>query len=109
MLDYLDEQLTTLANVIIYERQHMISALNQQASGFQEAISGGQEHLRIIYRPSFKVDPAWSLAEAPEHYRAQLRDARKKEIMQGVCLLGPHRDDLVFRLDGRGGFFAAEK
>ncbi len=100
MLDYLDEQLTTLANLIIYERQHMISALNQQASGFQEAISGGQEHLQIIYRPSFKVDPAWSLAEAPEYYRVQLRDARKKEIMQGVCLLGPHRDDLEFQVNG---------
>ncbi|HEV2661848.1 MAG TPA: AAA family ATPase, partial [Ktedonobacteraceae bacterium] len=94
MLDYLDEQLTTLANLIVYERQRMVSALNQQASGFQEAISGGHEHLQIVYRPSFQVDPAWSLAEAPEHYRAQLHSARKKEIMQGVCLLGPHRDDL---------------
>ncbi|MDQ2888697.1 MAG: DNA replication/repair protein RecF [Chloroflexota bacterium] len=100
MLDYLDEQLTTLANVIVYERQRMVAALNQQASGFQEAISGGHEHLQIIYRPSFQVDPAWSLAEAPEHYRAQLKNARKKEIMQGVCLLGPHRDDLEFQVNG---------
>jgi DNA replication and repair protein RecF len=99
MLDYLDEQLTTLANLIIYERQRMVAALNQEASTFQEAISGGHEHLQIIYRPSFKVDPAWSLAEALEHYRAQLRDARKKEIMQGVCLLGPHRDDLEFQVN----------
>ena len=100
MLDYLDEQLTTLANLVIYERQRMIAALNQQASSFQEAISGGHEHLQIIYRPSFKVDAAWSLAEAPEHYRTQLREARKKEIMQGVCLLGPHRDDLEFQVNG---------
>ncbi len=100
MLDYLDEQLTTLANLIIYERQRMVAALNQQASGFQEAISGGHEHLQIVYRPSFQVDPSWSLAEAPEHYRAQLRNARKKEIMQGVCLLGPHRDDLEFQVNG---------
>jgi len=100
MLDYLDEQLTTLANLVIYQRQRMIAALNQQASSFQEAISGGHEHLQIIYRPSFKVDAAWSLAEAPEHYRTQLREARKKEIMQGVCLLGPHRDDLEFQVNG---------
>ncbi|HEV2654301.1 MAG TPA: DNA replication/repair protein RecF, partial [Ktedonobacteraceae bacterium] len=100
MLDYLDEQLTTLANLIIYERQRMVAALNQQASGFQEAISGGHEHLQIVYRPSFQVDPAWSLAEAAEHYRVQLHNARKKEIMQGVCLLGPHRDDLEFQVNG---------
>jgi DNA replication and repair protein RecF len=100
MLDYLDEQLTTLANLIMYERQRMVAALNQEASGFQEAISGGHERLQIVYRPSFKVDAAWGLAEAPEHYRAQLRNARKKEIMQGVCLLGPHRDDLEFQVNG---------
>jgi DNA replication and repair protein RecF len=99
MLDYLDEQLTTLANLVIYERQRMITALNEHAPAFQKAISGGQEHLEIVYHPSFKVDAAWSLTEAPEQYRAQLRAARKKEILQGVCLLGPHRDDLEFQVN----------
>ena len=61
MLDYLDEQLTTLANLIIYERQRMIAALNEYAPDFQQAISGGHEHLQIVYRPSFKLDAAWSL------------------------------------------------
>ncbi len=99
MLDYLDEQLTTLANLVIYERQRMIVALNKYAPDFQKAISAGHEQLQIVYRPSFKVDPAWSLTEAPEHYREQLRAARKKEIVQGVCLLGPHRDDLEFQVN----------
>ena len=99
MLDYLDEQLTTLANLVIYERQRMIATLNEQAPDFQKAISGGHEQLQIIYRPSFKVDTAWSFAEAPEQYREQLRAARKKEILQGVCLLGPHRDDLEFQVN----------
>src|SRR5207302_649789 len=54
------------------------------------------EHLQIVYRPSFKVDPAWSTAEAQQHYRTQLREVRRKELLQGVCLLGPHRDDLEF-------------
>lgn len=99
MLDYLDEQLTTLANLIIYERQRMIAALNEHAPDFQQAISGGHEHLQIIYRPSFKFDSAWSLTDALQHYREQLRVARKKEILQGVCLLGPHRDDLEFQVN----------
>ncbi len=99
MLDYLDEQLTTLANLVIYERQRMITALNEHAPDFQKAISGGHEHLQIVYRPSFRVDAAWSLTEASEQYREQLRAARKKEILQGVCLLGPHRDDLEFQVN----------
>ena len=100
MLDYLDEQMTMLANQIIFERQRMINALNQQADQLQETISGGREHLRIVYRPSFAVNEDWSLAEAPPQYREQLRAARRKEILQGVCLLGPHRDDLEFLVNG---------
>ncbi|MBA2392259.1 MAG: DNA replication/repair protein RecF [Ktedonobacteraceae bacterium] len=99
MLDYLDEQLATLANLIIYERQRMVAVLNEHAPDFQEAISGGHEHLQIVYRPSFKFDTGWSLTDTVEHYREQLQAARKKEILQGVCLLGPHRDDLEFQVN----------
>jgi DNA replication and repair protein RecF len=100
MLDYLDEQLTLLANLLLFERQQMIAVLNQQADQFQESISGGHEHLQIVYRPSFKIDKAWTTADASQHYLTQLREVRKKEILQGVCLLGPHRDDLEFLVNG---------
>ena len=100
MLDYLDDQLTTWANLIIFERQRMVSSLNEQVDNLQAIISGGREHLQIIYRPSFRVDPAWDTTEAFQHYREQLREVRRKEIYQGVCTLGPHRDDLEFLVNG---------
>jgi DNA replication and repair protein RecF len=96
MLDYLDEQMTLLAGMIVNERAKMIRSLNEHANSLQETISGGREHLRIMYRPSFQVDEAWNSIEAIEHYREQLRQVRKREIQQGVCLRGPHRDDLEF-------------
>ena len=96
MLDYLDDRLTALANLIIFERRRMLTSLNEQTYVLQETLSGGREHLQIVYRPSFKVDHAWSTAEAQQHYRTQLREVRRKELLQGVCLLGPHRDDLEF-------------
>lgn len=100
MLDYLDEKLTARASQIVFERQRMIEFLNGQTGALQEQLSGGEERLRIIYRPSFKVDPAWNVIEAEQQYREQLRQARPKEIHQGVCLLGPHRDDLEFAVNG---------
>ena len=100
MLDYLDEQLTTLASLLIYERQQMIAALNQYATPLQTAITGGREQLELIYHPSFAVEAGWNVAEASQHYLQQLRAIRKREIMQGVCLLGPHRDDLEFLVNG---------
>ncbi len=100
MLDYLDEKLTELANVLMYERQRMVAALNEQVDELQTNLSGGREHLQIVYRPSFQMDPAWNALEALEHYRVQLREARRREIHQGVCSLGPHRDDLEFLVNG---------
>jgi DNA replication and repair protein RecF len=96
MLDYLDEKLTELATMITFERQRMVVSLNQHVDELQSIISGGREHLKIVYRPSFVVDPSWDTLETLQHFREQLLEARRKEIRQGVCLLGPHRDDLEF-------------
>lgn len=100
MLSYLDEQLVAQANLIMFERRRMIAALNEQACIFQEIISGGREHLQAAYRPSFSVDPGRDILQAQQHYREQLHEVRRKEIQQGVCLLGPHRDDMEFLVDG---------
>src|SRR5258707_1095218 len=100
MLDYLDEKLTELANLLMYERQRMVSALNQEVGELQSTLSGGREHLQIVYRPSFRMDPEWNTVESLENYRTQLREARRREIHQGVCSLGPHRDDLEFLVNG---------
>lgn len=96
LLDYLDEKLVELAHLLMHERSHMVDALNTQVNALQTMMSGGREGLQIVYRPAFQLDPALSTLEAPEHYRRQLQNARRKEIQQGVCLLGPHRDDLEF-------------
>jgi DNA replication and repair protein RecF len=100
MLDYLDEKLTELANMLMYERQRMVAALNEHVGELQARLSGGQERLQIVYRPSFQLDPALTTSEAQESYRGQLRQARRREIAQGVCSLGPHRDDLEFLVNG---------
>ncbi|GAC1433646.1 MAG: DNA replication/repair protein RecF [Ktedonobacteraceae bacterium] len=96
LLDFLDDQLITLATHIVDERYKMIARLTLIASEFQASISGKREELQIVYRPSLKVDASWDIQEAKQHYLEQLREVRKKEILQGVCLLGPHRDDLEF-------------
>jgi len=100
MLDFLDEKLTELATMITFERHRMVSSLNQHVDELQAIISGGREHLTIVYRPSFQIDPAWDTIETQQNYRTQLLEARRKEIRQGVCLLGPHRDDLEFLVNG---------
>ena len=49
-------------------------------------------------------DGAESETEAVEHqtelFRAALARYRRREVLQGVSLVGPHRDDITFRADG---------
>src|SRR6266481_1692255 len=63
MLDYLDEKLTELANMLTFERQRMVSSLNQYVDELQAIISGGREHLQIVYRPSFHMDSSGDVME----------------------------------------------
>src|SRR5260221_10874745 len=88
MLDYLDERLTALANKIIFERQRMLSSLNEQTFTLQETLSGGREHLQLIYCPSFKIDPFSEPAEGLEHFCVQLREAGREKMIQGLCFPG---------------------
>jgi DNA replication and repair protein RecF len=77
-----------------------VASLNQHVDELQAIISGGREHLTIAYRPSFAIEPAWNTMETLQNFRTQLLEVRRKEIRQGVCLLGPHRDDLEFLVNG---------
>ena len=100
MLDYLDEKLIELANLLMYERQRMVAALNEEVGELQSNLSGGRERLQIVYHPSFHMNEEWKPLEAQENYHTQLREARRREIHQGVCSLGPHRDELEFLVNG---------
>lgn len=52
-------------------------------------------------RAQAATDPAAEVAEGASALRAALRAAHSAEIARGYTLVGPHRDDLAFRLDGR--------
>src|SRR5438045_6734108 len=72
MLDFLDEKLTELATMITFERRRMVNSLNQHVDELQAIISGGREHLTIVYRPSFQIEPAWNTMQTLQNYRIQL-------------------------------------
>jgi DNA replication and repair protein RecF len=59
--------------------------------------------LRLAYRPSYKGALAVSEEELVAAFRAQLAELRRREIAQGVNVLGPHRDDLAFLLQTPAG------
>ncbi|HLZ21656.1 MAG TPA: DNA replication/repair protein RecF [Ktedonobacterales bacterium] len=117
-LAYWDDQLARLAAPIFRERAAFLATAEATAArvyaalahdvdaGDDDATGGGSStetedsSLRLVYHPSYdgplnEADDAIVAA-----IQARLTGLRRREIAQGVNVLGPHRDDLAF-LAGR--------
>lgn len=116
-LDVWDTKLAQTGAQLIVARRALVDALQPHVARAYEQVSAGQGAAAVAYRASLDValaDDDTDGAPAPgtdphvrptvELVEAQLLEAmgrlRPKEIERGVCLVGPHRDDLVLTLGG---------
>ncbi|NDJ78193.1 MAG: DNA replication/repair protein RecF [Chloroflexi bacterium] len=117
-LAYWDEQLTTSGAVLIAGRQRLLRELEVKARRVHDDLSGGDEDLRLEYRPGFLPTPDNSgqlsfdvlgldlnrlidADEIAEQYRAALVESQGEEIARGMTLLGPQRDELRLQVNER--------
>ena len=68
-----------------------------------EAIPAPPPDLRVEYRPSYKGPLAADEEVIAADVLARLAELRRREIAQGVNVLGPHRDDVAFLLQTPAG------
>jgi len=104
-LDVWDTKLAAVGARIIVARRRLVAALEPAVTEAYAQVSAGQGEARIAYRASLDAsldEPAGPEATEEHLVEAQLLEAmgrlRSKEIERGVCLVGPHRDDLVLTL-----------
>ncbi|MCL5410735.1 MAG: DNA replication and repair protein RecF [Patescibacteria group bacterium] len=91
-LDFWDKELVKLGGVIVEERKKVINYINDFLSNLYQTISGDAgANLRIAYIKNFEAD---DLEEALHRFR-------RREIASGKTIFGPHRDDIIFELNGR--------
>lgn len=85
------------ARIISY-RNSFIEVLKPVIKRFHEKISGGEE-LFVSYKTV--CDNALCENDIKELLIKKTTDGIEKEILSGVSLYGPHRDDLEFFINGR--------
>lgn len=99
-----DEELVTHGALIVATRAGALREINAVAAELHARLSEQREHLLLTYQPQLgneTEDPAVGDVEAiRERFRQALSRRRRHEIAAGVSLIGPHRDDLRFGLDG---------
>ena len=100
-----DKQLVDLGTQIILRRQAVVEALQHYSRDAHEKISDEREELNLIYQPCFESEASvaagkqYTISQVEEALRMQLKQLRTEEVRRGYTLIGPQRDDLVFRID----------
>jgi len=105
-LPFWDEEMARHGAYIAGSRGRAVSGLSALARETHGALSGGEEELSLLYQP--QLSRAWDgervAAASTDELAAALLQAltsgRQRDVAAGVSLTGPHRDDLLFLLDG---------
>lgn len=100
-LDVLSEQLAGFGGSIIAQRQDFLGELEKYAQELHLSITQGQETLSFEYESKLKDISGRSEIELQQLMYQQLTEQAEKEIFQGTTLVGPHRDDLKFLINGK--------
>ena len=90
MLDVFEEEIAEKGEKIINYRQGYLKILKNYLPLLYEGISGGKEKLDIEYIKSFSGE---NLVEI-------LKEKRKEDMFTATTSVGPHRDDLDFKING---------
>ncbi len=95
-----DERLVRSGTQLILARRAFVAALHERAKAIHRSWVGESDgELEIGYLPDVPVDVPTSDAVAAAFGR-RLAEKRAVEAARRTSVVGPHRDDIVFRLGG---------
>lgn len=97
-LDIWDEKLSTLSAAIITQRKKYLNELEPFIQEIYGGISGGREQIELLYDSSSKFDSE-NMDELKVEFLTELNKCRKEDIAFGSTSIGPHRDDILIKLD----------
>ncbi|MFS0690528.1 DNA replication/repair protein RecF [Sporosarcina sp. 179-K 8C2 HS] len=100
MFDIYTEQYIQLAVQIIRKRFYFIELLQKWAEPIHKGISRGIEQLKVTYGTLKELDSGQTAEQMEEILSQKLHEARRRELERGMTLIGPHRDDLHFFVNG---------
>jgi len=109
LLETYNNQLVYYGAKLIFLRSEAIKRLNSISCKIFENFSRTNDTLMIKYFSLSKAVSKLSEIEAKNMFAAELEKNLNIEIKRKTCLVGPHRDDFQFNINGRNAkSFASE-
>lgn len=111
-LDIWDERLVALGTELIDARLDLVARLSEPVVAAYRSVAGDDHHPRLLPQLTIRgahVDDdeddeddsvTISTGDTAEVFRGALAAVRPKELERGLTLVGPHRDDVLFELNG---------
>ncbi len=106
-LTFWDTQMAQAGSYMVSTRARTVARLTDLAAEAHGLLSGDREALGLTYQPQWAHGwdgdraGAASEEELATAFLETLAQGRQRELAAGASLWGPHRDDLLFLLDGR--------
>ena len=99
--EILTEQLVEHGSKVLLTRAQFTKELEHWANGLHQKISHEKETLTLRYDSTLKSLDTLDLAQIQAEYQAKLAEQLDKERQRQSTLIGPHRDDLLFFINGK--------
>ncbi len=98
LLEVYNEQLAVCGSNIIYLRIKFLKEIEKIAQTKHKIISETEE-LNIKYNCSFLTE-SYEPDDIMSNYTKALQERKEEEMRRGQSCLGPHRDDIIFYING---------
>ena len=99
LLEVWDEKLAEKGSKILLKRLKVLKKLKILARLSQRKLTNGNENLSINYDCTLNINNDYSLEDIKNVFLNKLKDDRNDEFERGYTLSGPHRDDLIFKIN----------
>lgn len=99
LLEVYNEQLVITGSNIIYLRKKFLKEIEKIAIEKHRTISETEE-LKIAYDSSFLDDDESEIDEIAAKFKYSLEKRKLEEIRRCQACVGPHRDDIIFYING---------
>ncbi len=98
-LEVWDEKLIEIGSSLILSRQKFIDKLNVLIENNHGKLTADTEKLFIRYVSSFYIKNYGDTIEIKENFKKDLKTVRNKELLRGISMIGPQRDDYEINLN----------